>query len=337
MGPVKPEPFPEQVLLAVDAGNSKTDVAAVAADGRLLATARGPGFQPQNAGVPEAVTALGRMVAEVADAAGVSLPARHLTACVANADLPVEERRLQREVEARGWARTATVANDTFAVLRSCTSAPDAVAVVCGAGINCVGRAADGRTARFPALGATTGDWGGGAGLFEEVLWWATRAEDGRGPGTALAAAAAGHFGRATATDVAVDAHLGALPWARLHELVPVLCAVAEAGDEVAVRILDRQAEEVALLAVTALTRLGLVDRPADVALGGGILAARPPLLMAGVRDRLAARAPRARIVVADVPPIAGAALLALDEMGRPAAAEALLREQFAVEAVRRR
>ncbi|WTW99418.1 ATPase [Streptomycetaceae bacterium NBC_01309] len=316
MGPVTPPqeaPDAAPVLLAVDAGNSKTDVAVLRADGSVLATARGTGFGPQRHGVPAAVDELGRIIADAADKAGVRLPADHLTACVANADLPVEERRLQEEVHGRNWARTATVTNDTFAVLRSCTSAPDAVAVVCGAGINCVGRTADGRTARFPALGRTTGDWGGGAWLFEEVLWWSVRAEDGRGPATALARAAAGHFGRAQATDVAVDAHLGTLPGHRLHELVPVLCAVAEAGDEVALRILDRQAEEVAVLAAAALTRLGLLDRAADVALGGGVLAARPPHLLRGIRTRMAARAPRARLVVAAVPPIAGAALLALD------------------------
>lgn len=324
MGPVTPPrgaeaatpdigPDAAPVLLAVDAGNSKTDVAVLRTDGTVLATARGAGFQPQSDGVPEAVAGLGRIIARAADAAGVVLPAHHLTACVANADLPVEERRLQTEVDARNWALTATVTNDTFAVLRSCTSAPDAVAVVCGAGINCVGRTADGRTARFPALGRITGDWGGGSGLFEEVLWWSVRAEDGRGPDTALARASAEHFGRPRATDIAVDAHLGTLPWDRLHELVPILCAVAESGDEVAVRILDRQAEEVAVLATTALARLGLLDRPADVALGGGVLAARPGHLLDGIHTRIAERAPQARPSVATVRPIAGAALLALD------------------------
>ncbi|MEU8135065.1 N-acetylglucosamine kinase [Streptodolium elevatio] len=340
MGAVTPpreSPDAAPVMLAVDAGNSKTDVAVLRADGTVLATARGSGFGPQHRGVPAAVDGLGRIVAKAAAKAGVRLPVHHLTACAANADLPVEERRLRAEVDGRGWAHTAAVTNDTFAVLRSCTSAADAVAVVCGAGINCVGRTSDGRTARFPALGRTTGDWGGGAWLFEEVLWWSVRAEDGRGPATALARAAAGHFGRAQATDIAVDAHLGTLPWHRLHELVPVLCAVAEAGDEVALRILDRQAEEVAVLATAALTRLGRLDRATDVALGGGVLAARPPHLLRGVRTRMAARAPRARLIVATVPPIAGAALLALDHAAEAgtitrqahAAAEPRLRAAF--------
>ncbi len=105
---------------------------------------------------------------------------------LAGADLPEEERRLQDVVAARGWARRAHVANDTFAVLRAGTERGWGVAVVCGAGINCVGVAPDGRRARFPALGAITGDWGGGYDVGLAALSAAARSADGRGPRTAL-------------------------------------------------------------------------------------------------------------------------------------------------------
>ena len=46
-------------LLAMDAGNSKTDVAVVTTDGTLLARERGPGFAPHVDGVERAVESLG--------------------------------------------------------------------------------------------------------------------------------------------------------------------------------------------------------------------------------------------------------------------------------------
>ncbi|MDI2129817.1 N-acetylglucosamine kinase [Yinghuangia seranimata] len=331
MGPVISD---RRVVLALDGGNSKTDVAVVAADGTVLATVRGAGYRPHGRSLGAAVDVLEGLVREAVGAAGIALPVGHVSACVANADLPVEEDRLRDELQARGWAVTTAVANDTFAVLRSGTAAADAVGVVCGAGINCVGRRGGGGTVRFPALGRITGDWGGGGGLFEEVMWWSVRAEDGRGPATALAEAAAAHFGVATATQVAIDVHLGLIGWERLHELVPLLCRVADEGDEVAARILDRQAEEVAVLATTALRRLDLLGRVADVALGGGVLAARPRRLIDGIGLRLADAAPHARIRIADVPPIAGAALLGLETLhgnapGALAEAERRLRGAF--------
>ena len=59
-------------VLAVDAGNSKTDVALVAADGTVLGTARGGGFQPQIVGTEAAVEVIARIVELAADAAGLS-------------------------------------------------------------------------------------------------------------------------------------------------------------------------------------------------------------------------------------------------------------------------
>ena len=306
-------------VLAVDGGNSKTDVALVTADGRVLGSARGGGFVPQRVGAEAAVAGLGPLVAAAAAEAGLDLrPGRgplvtHVSACLAGADMPVEEQQLQRAVAAHGWARTVSVANDTFALLRSGTDAPRGVAVVCGAGINCVGLLPDGRTARFPALGAITGDWGGGGGLATSVMFAATRAEDGRGPHTALASATARHFGLPSADAVAQAVHLGSLPGTRLHELVPVLFAVAGQGDPVALELVERQADEIVRMALVALRRLELLDAPADVVLGGGVLASRQPLLLDGVRARLAAEAPLAVPRVVDTPPVVGAALLGLD------------------------
>src|SRR5258708_12750305 len=47
------------------------------------------------------------------------LVASHLVGCVANVDLPAEERKLERMPRDQGWTRTTVVANDTFALLRA--------------------------------------------------------------------------------------------------------------------------------------------------------------------------------------------------------------------------
>ncbi|MYQ99463.1 ATPase, partial [Streptomyces sp. SID6139] len=49
-------------VLAIDAGNSKTDVAVVSAAGEVLATARGGGFRPPAVGVTAAFDALAEPV-----------------------------------------------------------------------------------------------------------------------------------------------------------------------------------------------------------------------------------------------------------------------------------
>ncbi|MFE2075547.1 N-acetylglucosamine kinase [Streptomyces misionensis] len=301
-------------VLAIDAGNSKTDVAVVDTAGRVLATARGGGFRPPAVGVPAAFDALAEPVRRVLAEAGLDRVA-HVSACLANADLPVEEERLATALAERGWGGSVEVRNDTFAILRAGVAEPLGVAVVCGAGINCVGMRPDGRTARFPAIGRISGDWGGGWGLAEEALWHAARAADGRGEATALARTLPAHFGLSSMDALIEALHLEHIAYERRGELAPVLFATAADGDPVAGALVDRLAEEVTVMATVALTRLDLLDEPVPVLLGGSVLTAGHRRLDDGIRALLAARTPKARLRVVTARPVLGAALLGLDRL----------------------
>ncbi|MEV4043867.1 BadF/BadG/BcrA/BcrD ATPase family protein, partial [Streptomyces sp. NPDC049744] len=218
----------------------------------------------------------------------------------------------------------------TFAILRAGVAEPLGVAVVCGAGVNCVGMRPDGRTARFPAIGRISGDWGGGWGLAEEALWHAARAEDGRGEATELARTLPAHFGLDSMYALIEALHLRRIEPARRHELTPVLFATAAGGDPLARSVVDRQADEVVAMATVALTRLDLLGEPAPVLLGGSVLAARHPQLDGRIRDLLAVRAPKAVPRVVTARPVLGAVLLGLDHVGAAPGAGERAREHFA-------
>ncbi|MEU6044995.1 N-acetylglucosamine kinase [Streptomyces griseus] len=318
-------------VVAIDAGNSKTDVALIGEDGAVLATARGGGFQPPVVGVEAAIdvlaAALERAVAELPAPPVLS---GHVSACLANADLPVEEAELATALESRGWGSSVEVRNDTFAILRAGVDEPRGVAVVCGAGINCVGMTPDGRTARFPAIGRISGDWGGGSGLAEEALWFAARAEDGRGEPSELARTLPAHFGLDSMYGLIEALHRGGIPLERRHELTPVLFATAAGGDPVAGALVERLAEEVVAMASVALNRLGLLEEEVPVLLGGSVLAARHPQLNDRIAGLLAARAPKAEVRVVSEPPVLGAALLGLDRTGAGPEARRRLRAHYA-------
>jgi N-acetylglucosamine kinase-like BadF-type ATPase len=324
---------PVAAVLAIDGGNSKTDVALVADDGSVLASVRGPGVSHEDFGLEDAMRRLGEIVEAAAGRAG--LVARHTSACLAGADLPEEEAMLTAAILRQGWSQTAAVANDTFAVLRAGLTPADGerawgVAITCGAGINCVGVSPEGATTRFLAFGLLSGDWGGGLGLGHHAVWHAIRAEDGRGEPTGLQKAVPAFYGLASMHDVAVAIHLGTLGEDDLIRLPAVLFATAETGDAVALSLVERQAEEVCLMALTAIGRLDLADVGAiPVVLGGGVLEARNPLLTAAITRRLAERAPRAVARVVDTPPVTGAALLGLDHLGAAPAAETRLRAAY--------
>lgn len=305
------------LYLALDGGNSKTDVAIGTTTGEVLGFVRGPTSSPHNIGLDDAIRVLGALIQAARADAGLSFATTIDLAAIylAGADLPIEVSDLQTAVEGEHWTPRAVVDNDCFALMRSGTFRPDAVVVVCGAGTNCVGRAADGRTARFPALGPISGDWGGGHDLAEFALRYAVRGEDGRGPATALSAAVAGHFGRRTVEEVSLALHFGDLPMDAIHQLAEVLFEVAATGDPVAYSLIERQAEEILGQHRVAAGRLGLLAAEHTLVLGGGVLRARHPqlhdLVVAGARRQ----APLVEISVPTEPPVVGAALLALDTL----------------------
>jgi N-acetylglucosamine kinase-like BadF-type ATPase len=317
------------LVLAVDGGNSKTDVVVVTRDGEAVAHVRGPGSSPHRLGVDGTVDLLDDLILKAAAQAGLDT-AQALAAVadvyLAGVDFPSEKDAVVAAVSSRGWAETLVVDNDTFALLRAGTDAPDAVAVVCGAGINCVGRAADGRHARFASLGRLSGDWGGGGELGEEALWWAARAVDGRGPDTSLASLVPEHFGLPDVPSVYEAIHFRRLDYRRLIELAPTVLAASLDGDGVARRIVTTLADEVVVMARAALARLDMLEVPAVLVLGGGVLTSRDPFLLARIDERLAVEAPRARSVVTEVSPVVGAALLGLDKLGVSAAVKQRLR-----------
>lgn len=321
------------VVIGVDGGGSKTDLVVLSLEGEVLFRTRGSGANPQTVGLDSAVAVIRSLATEALDA----IADRRLlqtNAYLAGMDLPIEIEEFSSAITDDVWAvgadgGRAVVDNDLFALLRAGTGSPDAVAVVCGTGINALGVRADGRTARFPALGRISGDWGGGGDLGASALWHAARSEDGRGPKTALEEMVPAAYNLATVTDVIEGIHLKRIPARSVAELTPVLFRASAAGDEVAGSVIDRQADEIVILAATALDRLDLLDADAPVVLGGGVLASNDSRLLSRIRLSLGERAPRAHIHLVTAPPIVGAGLLALEAVGAKADALARARSEM--------
>jgi N-acetylglucosamine kinase-like BadF-type ATPase len=317
------------VVIAIDGGNSKTDVLLVDGTGAILGQSRGIGASPQTVGVRQSLDVFEQLVIEAAGQAGTSLSppfATHTAAYLAGADLPKEEEALERALTERGWSQSIVVGNDTFALLRAGTSDGVGVAVVCGAGINCVGVAADGRVHRFPALGRISGDWGGGYALGEEALWWAVRCADGRGPQTSLLPAVVEHFGARDISEIVERLHFGGLPLSVLHQLSPLLFRVADTGDEIAARIVEQLIDEVATMVTVTIQKLAMTGEAPTVVLGGGVLTGVSRTVIDEISRRCTAVAPRAEVRVVDIAPVVGAALMGLDAIGADEAAKTRLR-----------
>jgi N-acetylglucosamine kinase-like BadF-type ATPase len=289
------------------------------------------------------MTAVAGAVAMACADAGLSADGRPVAElgmyCMAGVDFAADERRLGSQLRRHGWAEREVVRNDTFAVLRAGSEQGWGVAVVCGFGINCSAVAPQGKTFRFPAIGTLSGDWGGGGELGPLALWYAVRAEDGRGDPTSLAELVPAHFGLKRPYQVMQAIHFGRLEERRLYELPPLVFRAARRGDAVARAIVDRQADEIVTMAATAIRRLRLGGTRVPVVLGGGIFRSGDRAFFDRIHEGLRARAPQVQVNVLDEPPVVGAALLGLERLGATGRAlgrarAALTDERFRTQAV---
>ncbi|MGO4299530.1 N-acetylglucosamine kinase [Leifsonia sp. RAF41] len=302
------------LVIALDGGGSKTDAVALELDGTVVAEARGETSSPHVIGMRGSADLVSGLIGRLLEETGPrSIAAANLY--LSGLDLPSEIDEFRREIAGTPWA-AATVDNDLFALLRAGTGEPDAVAVVCGTGINCVGVRSDGRAIRYPSLGTISGDWGGGWHLGERALWYAARAVDGRGAPTVLAEAVPAAFGLDTVQEVIEAIHFGRLASNDLARLSPTVFACSRERDAIAAGLVDEQAEEIVTMAVTTLRRLELLAKAVPVVLGGGVIGGRDERLLGTIERLLAERAPAARMELVTAAPILGAALLALESAG---------------------
>jgi N-acetylglucosamine kinase-like BadF-type ATPase len=323
------------LVLAVDGGNSKTDVALVGRDGSLLAWVRGSGSA---LGVTAAATLIAGLAADAARSAGLSaddLRTAHAACYLAGADVPWQMEARRDAIGALGVFASVEVGNDAWALLRlgAPADAP-AVGVVCGAGLKCVARAGADRY-EFPSLGWQTGDLSGaGDFLARETVRVAARAEDGRGPDTPLRQAVCERLAVPSVRAVAERLLAGELTEDRLTALVPTVLDHARAGDPVAASVVGELAGEVAVTA-RAARRLaagsgGTLSPAAEprwtLVLGGGLFADPAGRFLAAVRTAAPWLEEEFELTVVDAPPVAGAALLGLDHLGGAVPADVVRR-----------
>ena len=300
-------------VLAVDGGNSKADVALVAADGTLIGAVRGPTISHQATSLAEAPLRLASLVT----AAGGGIAARPAIAvhCVAGADYPSDVRNLERAFAKVAPAAETIVLNDTFAALRAGATRPWGIVVICGQGINGAAVGIDDRRVRFAGVGDIAGDWGGAASVGMAGLGAAVRARDGRGPRTALEETIPRAVGLVRPEAVTHAYYTGRLDERRIGELAPAVFTTAAAGDPVARSIIDRLADELATMAIALARRAHLVRREPEVVLAGSVFRTGDDAFHERLRTRIVAGVPGARIGRLTAPPVVGAALIGLERL----------------------
>src|SRR6478736_6740282 len=298
-------------VLGIDAGGTKTVCVLADESGTILSEARGPGANLHTAGE----LAVEKVLHQVMESALGDRDIRPAAICLGVAGVDREDEAQTVDAIMRRIARHSRVlvVNDALIALVAGAGDAPGIVLIAGTGSIAYGRNARGEAARAGGWGHMIGDEGSGYWIGREALAAVMRGADGRGPETALAAEILTHFNVSDVSRLPRIVYDRDQPRMSVAALGPIVQRVAEQGDAVGTRILERAADELVLGARSVTTRLEMRGDEFTFLLAGGVFRV-VPWLADELPRRLVEVAPRCQVQQLDEEPAVGAVWLALAE-----------------------
>jgi N-acetylglucosamine kinase-like BadF-type ATPase len=298
-------------VLGIDAGGTKTVCLLADERGAILAEARGAGANLHAAG-ELAVEKVLHEVMERAIGDRAVVPAA-IGLGIAGVDREDEMQVVRAIMRRIGYKSRVLVVNDALIALVAGARDDPAIVLIAGTGSIAYGRNESGEAARAGGWGHMIGDEGSGYWIGREALAAVMRGADGRGPETGLANEILEYFNVTDVSRLPRIVYDREQPRMSVAALGPIVQRVAEQGDAVATRILERAADELVLGARSVATRLEMRGDAFTFFLAGGAFRV-VPWLAEELPRRLVEVAPRSQTEILTAEPALGAVWLALAE-----------------------
>jgi N-acetylglucosamine kinase-like BadF-type ATPase len=298
-------------VLGIDAGGTKTVCLLANSEGAIVSEGRGPGANLHTAGELAVEKVLhAAMEAAIGDR---DITPAAICLGIAGVDREDEATAVRAIMRRIGYKSRVLVVNDALIGLVAGARDDPGIAINAGTGSIVYGRNAQFEAARAGGWGHMIGDEGSGYWIGRESLAAVMRAFDGRGPETRLAGDILSYFNVDDESRLPRIVYDRELPRVSVAALGPIAQRAAEQGDAVALRILERAAEELVLAARSVATRLEMRGDAFTFYLAGGVFRV-VPWLVDELARRLGEVAPRAQVQTLDEEPAVGAVWLALAE-----------------------
>jgi N-acetylglucosamine kinase-like BadF-type ATPase len=290
------------MLLAVDGGGTNTQALLTDLEGSVLARGLGPSSNLHNVGFERAfqaiATAIEGALAQVRGTmpAAASAPgsARWRSAGIAAAclglsgvDSSADETQVSQWLKEQALSPRFAVVNDSELILAGGTPAGWGVALISGTGSVCLGRTAEGKSARVGGWGPLLGDEGSGYHIASLALRRATQAADDRIDAQPLLKAILRHWSLTEPSALIRHVHASTTSTADVAALATVVVDLAGRNDPTALEVVAEAARELALHIDTIVRVLRLTRPP--LALGGGLMlrGALRKTMLAAVKSEL--------------------------------------------------
>ena len=310
--PVKRFRDSHSLFLGVDGGGTKTHIVLIDAEKNIVGEAFSGASNPLRVGIEKAAANIFSAVDAACDNAGLNQGDIAAIECglagVRRADL---RQILRRLVSQRFGIKTVEVNTDAEIALFAATRGKEGLCVIAGTGSVCIGQNSRGEKAIAGGWGPLAGDEGGGAGIARRALQAVAKASDGRGRPTKLSDLAVDYFRAGRLEDLSVAIYAPQIDNARIAGFARFVIETAQAGDGVAISVLEEAGRELGLAAKAVIKELKMTRRKFPIGYVGGIFNAGK-LLFEPLMETVHEIAPKAFIDAPQFTPAVAAAQMAL-------------------------
>ena len=214
-----------------------------------------------------------------------------------------------------------TVDMDARSALAGAIPFQAGVVVISGTGSIGFGVDSTGKAFRAGGWGYLIGDPGSGFEIGRQALGAVLRVNEKGGPNTLLTPMLLKDLGISQVGLISQSVHLKENPKVYIAGLSSLVIQAAQSGDAVARELLETAGRQLAGLAITVLEKLHWQVEEIPVS-GVGRVLRSSTLLWRSFSDEVIQLEPRARVVAPELPPLAGALLLAYQQDGLPRTAD---------------
>ena len=301
-------------FLGIDVGSSKTHALIVDETGRCVGFGKSGGGNHQGVGYEGLSHVLRESFAQAREASSVDASTiRGAGFGVAGYDFPSDRAGHVGAIAALGLSCPVEVVNDGMNGLLAGARRGIGVNVTAGSSNNCRGRGPTGKEGRIVGNGILFGEFGGAYEIAARGLQMVNYAWIKRIPPTML-------------TQIYIDA-LGATDEVDLMEglsnsqyhLFPYLAVkvieAARQGDQAACEVVAWAGEELGWLAVAVARQIEMQDEDVEVIQSGSVFEAGE-LIQRPMRELVLRHCPKAKLIRLDGPPVVGAVILGMEQVG---------------------
>ena len=301
-------------FLGIDVGSSKTHALIVDETGRCVGFGKAGGGNHQNVGYDGLTDVLRESFGQACESAGVHVASiRAAGFGVAGYDFPSDRERHLQAIASLDLSCPMEVVNDGLNGLLAGATRGMGVNVTAGSSNNCRGRGRNGKEGRIVGNGIMFGEFGGAYEIAARGLQMVNYAWIKRIPPTALTQI----YIEATGARDEMDLMEG-LSNSQYHLFPYLAVRVTEAardGDPAASDVVEWAGQELGWLAVAVARQIEMHDEEVEIVQSGSVFEAGE-IIMKPMRELVLKHCPKAKLIRLDGPPVVGAVVLGMEQVG---------------------